>query len=78
MQFDHKNLLAGDAPMRYRRVVLEPGGSMSANDLVKNFLGRPQNMVALQHWMAEEFDSGAAAMKSRKVTQRRIDSEVRP
>ncbi len=57
LQFDHKNLLAGDAPMRYRRVVLEPGGSMSANDLVKNFLGRPQNMVALQHWMAEEFDS---------------------
>jgi len=57
LQFDRKNLLAGDAPMRYRRIVLEPGGSMSANDLVKNFLGRPQNMVALQHWMAEEFDS---------------------
>jgi thimet oligopeptidase len=57
LQFDHKNLLAGDAPIRYRRIVLEPGGSMSANDLVKNFLGRPQNMVALQHWMAEEFDS---------------------
>jgi thimet oligopeptidase len=61
LQFDHKNLLAGDAPMRYRRIVLEPGGSVSANDLVKNFLGRPQNMVALQHWMAEEFESGAAA-----------------
>jgi len=64
LQFDHKNLLAGDAPMRYRRIVLEPGGSMSANDLVKNFLGRPQNMVALQHWMAEEFESGAASAKS--------------
>src|SRR5579864_793574 len=64
LQFDHKNLLAGDAPMRYRRVVLEPGGSMSANDLVKKFLGRPQNMVALQHWMAEEFDSGAATTKA--------------
>ena len=64
LQFDHKNLLAGDAPMRYRRVVLEPGGSMSANDLVKKFLGRPQNMVALQHWMAEEFDSGGANAKS--------------
>ena len=51
LQFDHNNLLAGDAPMRYRRVVLEPGGSMSANDLVKNFLGRPQNITALQHWM---------------------------
>jgi thimet oligopeptidase len=55
-QFDHTNLLAGDAPMRYRRVVLEPGGSMSANDLVKNFLGRPQNMAALQKWMGEEFE----------------------
>jgi thimet oligopeptidase len=58
VQFDHSNLLAGDAPMKYRRVVLEPGGSMSANDLVKNFLGRPQNMDAFQKWMGEEFESG--------------------
>jgi len=64
LQFDHKNLLAGDAPMKYRRVVLEPGGSMSANDLVKNFLGRPQNMTALQHWMAEEFESGTGSQKA--------------
>jgi|SRR5579871_739159 len=56
VQFDRTNLLAGDAPLRYRKLVLEPGGSMSANDLVKNFLGRPHNMVALQKWMAEEFD----------------------
>jgi thimet oligopeptidase len=59
VQFDHSNLLAGDAPMKYRRVVLEPGGSMSANDLVKNFLGRPQNMDALQRWMGEEFEGGS-------------------
>ena len=64
LQFDHKNLLSGDAPMRYRRIVLEPGGSMSANDLVKNFLGRPQNMTALQHWMSEEFDAGTGSPKS--------------
>jgi thimet oligopeptidase len=55
LQFDQNNLLSGDAPMRYRRVVLEPGGSVSANDLVKNFLGRPQNMAAFQRWMGEEF-----------------------
>jgi thimet oligopeptidase len=55
-QFDQNKLLAGDAPMRYRRVVLEPGGSMSANDLVKNFLGRPQSMTAFQRWMGEEFE----------------------
>jgi len=54
-QFDQANLLGGPAPMRYRRSVLEPGGSVSANDLVKNFLGREQNMDAFQKWMGEEF-----------------------
>jgi thimet oligopeptidase len=63
-QFDRKNLLAGSAPMKYRRVVLEPGGSMPANDLVKNFLGRPQNMAALQTWMAEEFETPAGNSKA--------------
>lgn len=56
-QFDQKNLLAGDTPMRYRRLVLEPGGSMSANDLIKSFLGRSQNTTAFQRWMSEEFES---------------------
>ena len=63
-QFDQKNLLAGDAPMRYRRTVLEPGGSMSANDLVKHFLGRPQNMTAFQQWMGEEFESAPQSKSS--------------
>ena len=57
-QFDTANLLGGTAAMRYRRAVLEPGGSVPANDLVKNFLGRPQNMAAFQKWMAEEFEGG--------------------
>jgi thimet oligopeptidase len=54
-QFDQNNLLNGEAPMRYRRTVLEPGGSMSANDLVKNFLGRSQNVGAFEKWLNEEF-----------------------
>jgi len=54
-QFDKKNLLDGPAAMRYRRTVLEPGGSVSANDLVKNFLGRPQSYEAFKVWMNEEF-----------------------
>jgi thimet oligopeptidase len=58
-QFDSRNLLAGDTSLRYRRTVLEPGGSVSANDLVKNFLGRPQSIGALQRWMAAEFDTEA-------------------
>src|SRR5579871_502287 len=64
LQFDSNNLLAGDAPKKYRRVVLEPGGSMSANDLVKNFLGRPANMTALQKWMAEEFEASPSGQKA--------------
>ena len=61
-QFDPKNPLAGDVPMRYRRQVLEPGASMSANDLVKNFLGRPQNTAALQKWLDQEFEGGSNAV----------------
>ena len=72
LQFDHQNLLAGDAPMKYRRVVLEPGGSMSANDLVKNFLGRPQNMTALQHWLSEEIDAGAGTQKRQASEPTRV------
>ena len=64
LQFDHKNLLAGDAPLKYRRVVLEPGGSASANELVNNFLGRPQNMTAFQRWLGEEFDTNARTTQS--------------
>jgi|SRR5579871_1138244 len=63
LQFDQNNLLAGDAPARYRKLVLQPGGSMSANDLVKNFLGRQQNMTALQKWMGEEFAGSAPDTK---------------
>jgi thimet oligopeptidase len=55
-QFDPKNPLAGGTPMRYRRTVLEPGGSVSANDLVKNFLGRPQSMEPMRRWVGAEFD----------------------
>ena len=55
-QFDKNNLLDGPAAMRYRKLVLEPGGSKSANDLVKDFLGRPQSYEAFKAWMNEEFD----------------------
>ncbi len=63
-QFDHNNLLAGEAPMRYRHTVLQPGGSVSANTLVKNFLGREQNMDAFQKWMGEEFAPAAMAERA--------------
>jgi thimet oligopeptidase len=54
-QFDRKNLLDGPAGMRYRKTVMEPGGSKSANELVKDFLGRAQSYEAFKVWMNAEF-----------------------
>lgn len=54
-QFDKNNLLEGDAAMRYRKLVLEPGGSKPGSELVRGFLGRPQNLDAMKLWMDEEF-----------------------
>lgn len=34
---------------------------MSANDLIRNFLGRSQNVAAFQRWMNEEFQSAPQA-----------------
>ncbi len=62
-QFDKKNLLDGPTAMRYRRAVLEPGASKPAAQLVKDFLGRPQNMDALNIWMNQEFQPAAAGGK---------------
>lgn len=64
-QFNQSNPMLGDVPAKYRKTVLEPGGSVSANDLVKNFLGRPQNTKAFQVWMSAEFaESGSSGSSS--------------
>jgi thimet oligopeptidase len=54
-QFDKRNLLDGPTAMRYRHAVLEPGANKPAAELVKDFLGRQQNMDAIKAWMNEEF-----------------------
>jgi thimet oligopeptidase len=68
-QFNQANLLADPTAMRYRRTVLEPGGSTSANDLVRNFLGREHNMVAFQKWMGQEFESRDGAGSERTAAK---------
>ena len=59
-QFDKDNLIDGPTAMRYRHTVLEPGAGKPAADLVKDFLGRPQNINALKMWMNEEFEHPSA------------------
>lgn len=50
-------LLGGDTAIRYRKIVLEGTGTMPANDLVRNFMGRPQEMNAFASWMNREFEN---------------------
>ncbi|HZL25087.1 MAG TPA: M3 family metallopeptidase [Acidobacteriaceae bacterium] len=48
-----KTSLGGETAMRYRRQVLEPGGTSPARELVEAFLGREVSMEALRRWIAQ-------------------------
>jgi len=56
-EFDLKNLVGGSTAMRYRRAVLEPGGSKPARELVQAFLGREVSMGALKRWVKQSVES---------------------
>src|SRR5450755_3470540 len=52
-QFDRSNLLEGPTAMRYRKAILEPGGSKPGTRLIEDFLGREQKMDAFAEWVGE-------------------------
>jgi thimet oligopeptidase len=54
-QFDPKDLLGGNAGERYRKTVLEQGGSKPGRELVRDFLGRDEEFAAFSKWLNEEF-----------------------
>jgi thimet oligopeptidase len=60
-QFPRAELLDSPVAMRYRRAVLEPGGSMPGREIVHEFLGRSQSSDAFTEWMGEEFRPMSAA-----------------
>jgi len=49
--FATEGLLDRATAQRYRKYVLEPGGSEPAADLVKNFLTRPYSFKAFEDWL---------------------------
>jgi thimet oligopeptidase len=55
-QFDAEDLLGGKAGERYRRTVLEQGGSKPGRELVRDFLGRGEDFAAFSKWLNEEFE----------------------
>ncbi len=56
-QFDPADLLGCDAGARYRKAVLEQGGSRPGRVLVRDFLGRDEDFAAFSKWLNEEFES---------------------
>ena len=56
-QFDSKDLLGCDAGSRYRKTVLEQGGSKPGRQMVRDFLGRDEEFQAFSKWLNEEFET---------------------
>ena len=47
-QFQKDGMRNPATALRYRQLVLDPGGSEDANDLIRNFLGRPMSLEAFK------------------------------
>jgi thimet oligopeptidase len=58
-RFDQQHPLDGPMTTRYRKLVIDPGATKPAAQLVKDFLGRPQNMEAYKYWIDEQFRAPA-------------------
>ncbi|MGO9339786.1 MAG: M3 family metallopeptidase [Terracidiphilus sp.] len=61
-QFDPADLLGCDAGSRYRKAVLEQGGSKPGRQMVRDFLGRDEQFSAFSSWLNEEFESELLAV----------------
>jgi thimet oligopeptidase len=56
-QFDPEDLLGCEAGSRYRKAVLEQGGSKAGRQMVRDFLGRDEEFAAFSKWLNEEFET---------------------
>ena len=56
-RFDQEHPLDGPMTARYRKLVIDPGATKPAAQLVQDFLGRPQNMDTFKAWVDEQFRS---------------------
>ncbi len=53
-KFKRDGMRNPETAMRYRKLVLEPGGSEDANTLIQNFLGRPLSLDAFKDELAKK------------------------
>jgi len=59
-QFDPANLLGCEAATKYRKSVIEQGGSRPGRQMVRDFLGRDEAFSAFSDWLNEEFAEAGA------------------
>ncbi len=52
--FQKAGVLDPATALRYRKTILEPGGSKDAADLVKDFLGRPYGFQSYEDWLNQK------------------------
>ncbi len=50
-EFEQNGVLNAKTGRRFRKLVLEPGGSKPAAELIKDFLGRPYSFEAFKTWL---------------------------
>ena len=55
-QFDRGRLAGLRRRGRYRKLVLEQGGSKPGRQMVREFLGRDEEFSAFSEWLNEEFE----------------------
>jgi thimet oligopeptidase len=63
-QFDPEDLLGCEAGTRYRKAVLEQGGSKPGREMVRDFLGRDEEFRAFSEWLNEEFEKQPVTRRS--------------
>jgi len=59
-QFDPADLLGCAAGTKYRKTVIEQGGSRPGRQMVRDFLGRDEEFSAFSDWLNEEFEAELA------------------
>jgi len=55
-QFDAADLLGGDAGSRYRKTVLEQGGSKPGREMVRDSWAATRIFPRFSNWLNEEFE----------------------
>jgi thimet oligopeptidase len=76
-QFDPADLLGCDAGTKYRKTVLEQGGSKPGRQMVRDFLGRDEEFAAFSKWLNEEFEGELAGLGTEEIENKESGTGIK-